>query len=43
MEMAGFTCLVDRILSDGIVIKNISTDRHLQIRKLLRVDHRIII
>jgi len=38
MEIAGFKCLVDRILSDGIAIKNISTDRHLQICKLLRVD-----
>ena len=38
MEMAGFVCILDRIMSNGIKIDQISTDRHVQIRKLLRVE-----
>ena len=36
MEKAGFVEVLDRVRSKGINVKRVSTDRHPQIRKLLR-------
>ena len=37
MEKFGFIQLLDQLLAEGINITTISTDRHTQIRKYLRV------
>ena len=39
MEKFGFIRLLDRLLEEGLNIKVISTDRHTQVRKYLRVHH----
>ena len=36
MEKAGFVGVLNNILSQGVNVKIVSTDRHLQIRKLMR-------
>ena len=38
MEKVGFIRLMDRILDEDVNIEEVSTDRHPQIRKLMRVD-----
>ena len=42
MEKAGFVKLLDGLLEEDINITEISTDRHCQIRKLLRTDPKYI-
>lgn len=38
MEKVGFVTLLDRLLEKGIPITGISTDRHVQIRKLMATN-----
>ena len=38
MEKVGFVLLLDRLLDQGLTISTVSTDRHMQIRKLMRTD-----
>ena len=40
MEKEGFVSLLDGIMEQGVEISTISTDRHCQIRKLMRVEPR---
>ena len=35
MEKEGFSRLMDKIIGEGVTIEEVSTDRHLQIRKLM--------
>ena len=38
MEKKGFTRLMDRLIDADVEITEVSTDRHPQIRKLMRID-----
>ena len=38
MEKHGFVTLMDRILAEEVNVSTVSTDRHMQIRKLMRTD-----
>lgn len=40
MEKEGFIRLLDRLIEKQLIIEQISTDRHNQIRKLMRTDVR---
>ena len=40
MEKEGFVYLLDSLLDQGVNVDTLSTDRHCQIRKLMRVEPR---
>ena len=38
MEKVGFVLLLDRLLDQGLTISTVSTEHHMQIRKLMRAN-----